>query len=256
MLLLAKQTGDYRSVGWGGQIINHNYLQLIHFQAVQNKQPGPLEELTVSLQVACGSVGNELKPRGNKRRGRREVLHDWWRLLLLLFHLIGGVMTWKVAVLWCCWLHAGSAGAFVLFITPPPPPVLPFMYPDGVHFDLLCVSTPPPHFHVPFILCLQALSFPLSLHSREHSRRVYSYDCAHFRSFTLVCRRFICTNINIFPECQCKRSSMWWIFSDVFNSCWGLVPPGKQDDSQVNKESFFLKKYLMLHYFLIKWENV
>lgn len=76
MLLLAKQTGDYRSAGWGGQIINHNYLQLIHFQAVQNKQPGPLEELTVSLQVACGSFGNDLNPQRDKRRGGRVCMSD------------------------------------------------------------------------------------------------------------------------------------------------------------------------------------
>lgn len=141
MLLLAKQTGDYRSVGWGGQIINHNYLQLIHFQAVQNKQPGPLEELTVSLQVACGSVGNELKPRGNKRRGRREVLHDWWRLLLLLFHLIGGVMTWKVAVLWCCW----QRWCFCFVYHPTTPTRSPFHVPRWCSFwPALCEHPPSP----------------------------------------------------------------------------------------------------------------
>lgn len=179
MLLLAKQTDDYRSAGWGEQIINHNYLQLIHFQAVQNKQPGPLEEMTVSLQVACGSFGNDLNTLGDKRRGggcmsdgeSNNSSFTW------LGRGVGGVATWKVAVVWCCWLHAGSAGAFVLFHPTTSLTRLPFMYPDGVHFDLLCVCPPPPSFPRPIHL-VPAGVFPLSFSSVSPSLKHTHTQCS------------------------------------------------------------------------------
>lgn len=161
MLLLAKQTGDYRSAGWRGQIINHNYLQLIHFQAVQNKQPGPLEELTVSLQVACGSFGNDLNTQGDKRRGGESawVMVGLWAPLPPDWR--GG--GWKHAWWHGCWLHAGTSGAFVLFHPITSLTRLPFMYPDGVHFDPLFSA--PSSLLQPPIHCMPAGVFPLSFSS-------------------------------------------------------------------------------------------
>lgn len=65
-----------------------------------------------------------------------EGLHDWWRARLAPVHLTGGynVQGGGVpATVATSWRHRCFCFA------PQAPHRLPFMYPDGAHFDLLCL---------------------------------------------------------------------------------------------------------------------
>lgn len=217
MPLLAKQTGDYRSAGWGGQIINHNYLQLIHFQAVQNKQPGPLEELTVSLQVACGSFGNDLNTQGDKRRGGESA----WVMVGLRAPLPpdwrgGGVKTCMVAwLLVTCWHQRCFC-----FVSPhhiPHPP--PFHVPRWCSFwpPLFCTLLSASTSHSLYA-CRR---FPtLFLLSCMHGLNVYPYncvtthDCSHFCSFSFICSNYHLCYIFRYTE---KIFSCCCLGSKIFN---------------------------------------
>lgn len=98
-----------------------------------------------------------------------------------------GVVMLKVAVLWRRELHAGSTGAFVLFhppsLTPSPPHPPPFMYPDGVHFDLLCVCPLLPistSYSFPACRRFPSLS-PLSPHTHSYTHTLMQCVQAHNR---------------------------------------------------------------------------
>lgn len=208
MARVAEQTGDYRSAGWGRQIINHNYLQLIHFQAVENKQPAPLEELTVRLQVACGCFGNDLKPRGDKRRAG------------------GGEGVWVMASptspLPPDWGGGGYKGGgwsrdgghilagLVLLFHPTSPPTASLSCTQMVLILTCSAFAPASAFQRPIH------STPAGVFLQTHAHAVLTHiivsrrtRLGHFRSFTFVLRWFICVAFIIPSECQSFTNMSW-----------------------------------------------
>lgn len=127
-----------------------------------------------------------------------------------------GVTMLKVAM-----LHAGSAGVFVLLH---PHHCLPFMYPDGVHFDLHCVLAPASSFPTSYSLFARRRfpSLPLS-----HTRTVFNHIIMSRQRIELISGlSLLCTDdlfaVLLLSPLNVKRTPpvfLRWIFNDAINSC-------------------------------------
>lgn len=114
-----------------------------------------------------------------------------------------GVTMLKVAM-----LHAGSAGVFVLLH---PHHCLPFMYPDGVHFDLHCVLAPASSFPTSYSLFARRRfpSLPLS-----HTSAVFNHiimSCRGLSSFQVFhfCAQMIYLRYFYYPLWMSNVHLLW-----------------------------------------------
>ncbi len=130
------------------------------------------------------------------------------------------------------------------------PPRLPFMYPDGVHFDLLCVCYPPSPFPRP-IHSLPAGVFLLSFYSHTHAHTVLTHIIVSWHTIKLISGLSLLCADDLFALPLLSRLNvkstlhifLWWIFNEVFNSWSGLLWPFTHK-ANISFDSILFKLYL------------